>query len=80
VSLTEQMQKDLASITNQGFDNVPSPGDESRGSAAGIMEDVMRLVNVTVKTSNTQRIDVTEDAEAVTARLSRKTGYTVPNL
>lgn len=78
--LTEQMKQDMASVTNLGYDNVPSPGSESRGSAAGIGEDAMPLVNATVKTSNTQRIDITEDAEAVTARLSRKTGYTVPNL
>lgn len=78
--MTDQMKQDLASITNQGFDNVPSPGDESRGSAAGIGEDVMKLVNATVNTSNTQRINVTEDAEAVTARMSKKTGFTVPNL
>lgn len=78
--MTDQMKADLASITNQGFDNVPSPGDESRGSAAGIGEDVMKLVNATVNTSNTERINVTEDAEAVTARMSKKTGFTVPNL
>jgi len=78
--MTDQMKADLAGIDNQGFDNVPSPGDESRGSAAPISEDVLRLVNATVNTSNTQRINVTEDAEAVTARLSRRTGFTVPNL
>jgi len=80
VSLTDQMKADLASATNQGFDNVPSPGDESRGSTAPISEDILRLVNATVNTSNTQRLNVTEDAEDVTARLSRKTGYTVPKL
>ena len=78
--MTDQMKADLAGIQNQGYDNVPSPGDESRGSAAPILEDVLRLVNATVDTSNTQRIQVTEDAEGVTARLARKTGFTVPNL
>lgn len=75
MTLTDQMQRDLASCTNLGFDNVPSPGDESRGGAATpINEDVLRLVNATVKTSNTQIIPITEDASDVTARLSRNVG------
>lgn len=78
--MTEQMQRDVASVTNLGFDNVPAPGDESRGATAPINEDVLRLVNATVNTSNTQRITVTEDASDVTARLSRNVAKTPSNL
>lgn len=78
--MTEQMRQDLASVTNQGFDNVPSPGDESRGSGAPISEDILRLQNATVNTSNTRIIPITEDASDITARLSRNTAKTVSNL
>jgi len=54
--LTPQMQRDLAAVKVLGFDNLPSPGAESRGSAAGSREDVLRLVNATTKTSDTEKI------------------------
>jgi hypothetical protein len=73
--MTEQQARDLAEIQNQGFENVK--GDLTRfgrGAAAPINEDVLHLEDATVRTSNTQIVDVTEDAEAVTRRVSRQVG------
>ena len=73
--MTEQQQRDLAGIANKGFDNVNADLDDfSRGATAPIGEDVLHLEDATVRTSNTKMIPITEDAEAVTARLSRMVG------
>lgn len=73
--MTEQQERDLAGIKNLGFDNVQGDLSHiSRGSAAGISEDRIYLDDETVRTSNTQIIEVTEDAEGVTRRLSRNVG------
>ena len=71
--ITDQMQQDLATCKYLGCDNVNDDLSKfTRGSAAGIGEDVLHLQDATVRTSNTQMLPSDVDAEDITARFAKK--------